>query len=577
MAAADGTPMYVALDWIERHCVIPDGFRRGAPFRLYLFQGDYLKGFYSVRNDAVWDPVSPAKASAFVYRRGMMAGPQKLGKDPLAAAQDCLEGAGPALFAGWAGRDEGYVCADHGCQCGWEYAYDPGEPMGMPWPTPLIQITAVTEDQTDNTYQALRPMIDLGILHDLIPHTGEQLIRLPGGGRIETVTSSAPARLGQPLTFASQGEVGLWTKRNGLEKVAETQRRNLAGMGGRSSANTNAWDPAQNSVAQQTFKAAGTLPDILVQFTQPPAALSFTDRRERRRILHAVYPPEVRRENGGHVDLVSIEAEALELLAENPADAMRFFGNLLVKGGGRAFDLDRFLELGVKTAKVVPERALITLGFDGSRTRDHTALIATEVASGYQWPMGIWRAEDHRGEIPAQLVDAAVATAFERYDVWRLYADPPFWDTVIAGWAGTYGEERIFLWWTNRPKAMAYATRSWDEAQRGGDMSHCITTDPLCKQFAWHVGNATKHETGFRDDGGVLWYAEKDGVNSPDKIDSVPAAILSWEARNDAITGGALNLNESAYAGLTEDEIVARMLGRETEPEETEEEDEVPV
>jgi hypothetical protein len=36
--------------------------------------------------------------------------------------------------------------------------------MGMPWPTPLIQITAFSEEQTDNIYDALRPMIDDGPL-----------------------------------------------------------------------------------------------------------------------------------------------------------------------------------------------------------------------------------------------------------------------------------------------------------------------------------------------------------------------------------------------------------------------------
>ena len=44
--------------------------------------------------------------------------------------------------------------------------------------------------------------------------------------------------------------------------------------------------------------------------------------------------------------------------------------------------------------------------------------------------------------------------------------------------------------------------------------------------------------------------AKKDRKGSPAKMDSVPAAILSWEARNDAIAAGALNLEpepESAY------------------------------
>lgn len=323
--------MAVAPAWIEAHCVIPDGFRRGRPFVLYDYQLRYFANFYLVRGDVEWDADDPVLAPAFVHRRGLLVGPQKLGKGPHTAAHVCLEGVGPALFAGWAGRDDGYACADHGCPCGWEFAYDPGEPMGMPWPTPLIQITAVSEEQTDNIYGALRPMIEQGPLADVIPKTGEEFIRLPGGGRIDTVTSSAQSRLGQRVTFVPQDEVGLWTPTNKMTKVADTQYRGLAGMGGRASLTTNAWDPAEQSVAQTQFESQAK--DIYRQFEQPPAALSYRNKRERRRIHQLVYG-EALKENGGHVDLDAIEAEAVDLLERDPAQAERFFGNRIVHGTG---------------------------------------------------------------------------------------------------------------------------------------------------------------------------------------------------------------------------------------------------
>ena len=193
----------------------------------------------------------------------------------------------------------------------------------------------------------------------------------------------------------------------------------------------------------------------------------------------------------GHVDLDSIEAEAADMAERDLPQAHRFFGNGLVTGAGKAFDLDRWAGLAVKS-KVVPDGALITIGFDGSRRWDHTALIATEVASGYQWPLGIWRADDYHGEIPSDLVNAAVETAFETWDVWRMYADPPYWEDTVASWAGTYGDKRVIPWWTNRPKSMAYALRAWSEAQLSSDVSHCPVSEPLCKLFAEHVGNAYK-------------------------------------------------------------------------------------
>jgi hypothetical protein len=533
--------MFVVPEWIARHCIVPDGFRKGRAFQLYDYQLLYIANFYLVRGDARWIPDNPILAPSFVNRRGLLVGPQKIGKNPLVASQICVEGVGPALFAGWAGEDDGYVCLDHGCRCGWEYPYDASEPMGMSWPTPLIQITAFSEESTENTYDALRPMIDDGPLADLIPKTGEEFIRLPGGGRIDTVTSSAQSRLGQRLTFAPQDELGIWTPRNGMSKVADTQYRGLAGMGGRASLTSNAWNPAEQSVAQLQFESKAT--DIYRQFVQPPKALSYTDKRDRRKIHRIVYPADVLRENGGHLDLEAIESEAADLVERDAPQAMRFFGNILAVGAGHAFDLERWTDLAVQRAKVVPDRALITLGFDGSRLWDATSIIATEVASGYQWPIGIWErplAAD-AWQVPADLVDAAVAGAFERWDVWRMYADPPYWESDIARWAGLYGKDRVIEWWTNRPKAMAYALRSYGNAQRQGDLSHCAQADELCGLFTAHIANAVRHDTGFRDDGGSLWIVYKDRPGSQNKIDSVPAGALSWEARNDAIAAGALN------------------------------------
>lgn len=312
--------------------MVPDGFRRGAPFSLYDHQVEYLSRFYLVRGSAKWAPKDPIKAPAFVYRRGMLIEPQKKGKGPLSAAHICLEGLGPALFAGWAGSDDGYVCAQYGCGCGWVYAYEPGEPMGMPWPTPLIQVTAISEEQTDNIYGALRPMIELGALDDLVPAVGEEFTRLPGGGRIDTVTSSAQSRLGQRVTFVPQDEVGLWTAKNKMIKVARVQYRGLAGMGGRASLTSNAWDRTEGSLAQLEYEAA--VKDVLVQFRQAPAHLRFTNQRERAQILRFAYA-ETSRTRGGHVDLDAIEAEAADLVKKDPGEAERFFGNRLNSGLGQ--------------------------------------------------------------------------------------------------------------------------------------------------------------------------------------------------------------------------------------------------
>lgn len=452
--------MWVALDWIERHCIVPDGFRKGDQFRLYEYQGEYLRNFYLVRGDAEWIPASPVLAPAFVHRRGLLVGPQKVGKNPLIATQVCLEGVGPALFAGFAGPDEGYVCAEHGCRCGWEYPYDPGEPRGMCWPTPLIQITAFSQESTDNTYDALRPMIDQGPLHDLIPKTGEAFIRLPNDGRIDTVTSSNQSRLGQRTTFVPQDELGLWTAANKMVKLADTQYRNLSGIGGRASLTTNPWDPTENSVAQQQFES--TAPDIYRQFIQPPRTLSYADKRERRKIHRIVYPPDTLRENGGHVDLDSIENEAADLAERDLAQARRFYGNELVAGAGHAVEPDVWEALARPTGRP-PAGTLIGLGFAGGALRGCTR-------EGYSFDLS----PDDRTRAGAL---EAVTAAFTTYRVGRQFADPRKWWTEVEGWQTERGKDAtgkpvVLALDADQPRRFAPAVDRWLVAIAEGVHTH---------------------------------------------------------------------------------------------------------
>lgn len=521
----------VALDWIAQHCVIPDGFRRGRPFVPYDFQVQYLGNFYLVKAGTPWYPNDPILAPAFVYRRGLLVDPQKKGKGPLSAAHVCLEGAGPALFGGYAGPDDGYACADHGCGCGWEYAYELGEPRGLHWPTPLIQITALSEEQTDNIYGALRPMIELGPLVDIIT-PGVDMIRLPGGGRIDTVTSSAQSRLGQRVTFVPQDELGLWNKSNRMDRVADTQYRGLAGMGGRASLTTNAWDPAEQSVAQREYESNAQ--DVYRQFKQPPANLSYRDKRERRKIHKYVYG-EALKENGGHIDLDAIEAEAADMIERDPAQAERFFGNKIVYGAGTWLKEGLWTnpEKALSPRPYPAERTQICFGFDGSLNNDFSAIRA-EALDGYSFTPKYgpdrrpcyWNPAEWGGEIPRGEVRAAFAELFEVYDVERMYGDPEDWESELDVLALEHGDEHVFEWRTNRVNQMYEAIRRFET-----DLITGAVTQDGCPQTAVHMANARKVAKP-----GQKYILGK--PNESQKIDLAMATILAHEAAADARAAG---------------------------------------
>lgn len=537
-AAPEPKTMAVVPEWIEAHCVIPDGFRKGQPFELYLWQLLWFSKFYLVRGDAEWVPANPVLAPAFVNRRGLLVGPQKLGKNPLIAAHVCLEGVGPALFAGWASNDDGYACADHGCRCGWEYPYDAGEPMGMAWPTPLIQITAFSEESTDNTYDALRPMIEEGPLGDVIPKTGEEFIRLPGGGRIDTVTSSAQSRLGQRVTFAPQDEVGIWTPRNKMTKVARTQWRGLAGMGGRAALTSNAWDPTEKSVAQEEFESADR--DVWRQFTQPPKALRFDRKPDRAKILRLVYPADTLRVNGGHIDLDGIEAEAASLAKKDPAEAARFYGNIIVAGAGQAVDPNQWRKQRRPKLTVEPGER-IGAGFDGSISGDATALTACAADGRLFVPVfngkpTIWLRPDDAPDgwrIPRNEVEDAVEWLHETFDVGRMLCDPPKWQTEIERWAERYNADRtveesvVVFFDTNQPRRMSGACDRFSTSLAEGWLTH--DGHPLLTDHVLAMARKKAYvRAEDQGDGRTRWVFTKSDDGR--KIDAGVSAVLAVEA-----------------------------------------------
>lgn len=512
--------------WIEQHCVIPDRDDRGKPFRLYDEQLTFLDRHYELKPTAQVGQLAPA----FVHRRSLLVRPQKWGKGPLTAAQVCTEGVGPVLFAGWAEGGEVYDCRDHGCGCGWVYEYEPGEPMGRAWATPLIQITALSEEQTENIYGALRPMIEYGPLSELIPRTGEEFIRLPGGGRIDTVTSSAQSRLGQRVTFVPQDEVGLWNATNKMLKVADTQYRGLAGMGGRAVLTTNGWDPAEASVAQLAYESPAQ--DINRDFVQAPANLSYGNKVERRKIHRIVYGDSLKT-RGGHIDLDSIEAEAADLAHRDIGQAERFFGNRIVYGAGSWLDGD--LWDARAEPREVPRGTAVAGGFDGSDTDDWTVL-RLQTEDGYQFTPrygpdrrpAIWNPAEHGGQVPRLEVAAAIEEVFETFLVGRLYYDPPGWKTEGQDWEARYGEKVVIRWETYRLTQMhAAAVRLHTDVVKA-DTGFTHDGD---KQIAVMIRNTRKLARP-----GMRYVLGK--PSQQQKIDGAISSILANEAAGDVTAAG---------------------------------------
>lgn len=417
-----------------------------------------------------------------------------------------------------------------------------GEPIGAPVSDPYIPLVAYTEEQSDElAYGALRVILNEGPLQGDFDIGLERILRKKGDGKAVSLSSSPNARDGARTTFAIMDETHWWTSSR-LKQAHQTMFNNLAK---RKMADpwmletTTAPEPGTGSVAEATMDYAkaiddGRLTDSSLFFFHRQASDDHdltTREGARAAVIEASGPAAAWRDIDA---IVSIWNDP----STDRAYWERVWCNRLVQSSSQAFDIERWRKLASPRDPIEP-RSLITLGFDGAMFHDSTALVATDVKSGYQWVAGLWERplNVEHWQVPAEDVDTVVADYFRRYNVWRLYADPPYWQSWIAKWVGLFGKERVIEWFTNMRRKMAAALENFVSGIREGLIPH-----EQNQAFERHMANARRDDLeGQRDDQGrALWLIRKERPDSPHKIDVAMAAILSWEARTDAIAAGAL-------------------------------------
>jgi hypothetical protein len=391
--------------------------------------------------------------------------------------------------------------------------------VGRPWYNPWVQIAAVSEDQTDNTYHALYEMLvanDHKAARELGIDDGRTRLYLHGKpGVLEPVTAAAGSREGQRVTFAVLDETHLWTRRNGGVRLAGTLRRNAAKMGGRTLETTNAPQLGEKSVAEQSGEDRGVMlyarrpaiePDpnwsdarILASLDETYGDAFWIDRR---RLLAEIRDP-----------------------ATNWSDTVRYYFNMRTAGSGRAVDPRVWDALA--RARDVPAGEIIGLGFDGSVSQDATVLRGC-TKDGYSFLIGAWvrppGAVDWK--VDRQSVNDAVASAFARFRVGRMLCDPPKWYSEIERWAELYGEDTVLAFDTNQARRMAPAVDRWLTAIREG--SHTHDGDPITSDHVKAVHLRKVRLTEEADDGRTMYVLVKGDDHR--KIDGAVADALAYEA-----------------------------------------------
>lgn len=161
----------------------------------------------------------------------------------------------------------------------------------------------------------------------------------------------------------------------------------------------------------------------------------------------------------------------------------------------------------------------VCLAFDGSASGDSTALVGCTL-DGHVFVVAVWQApeDNERWRVPRHEVSAMVASAFERWDVIELAADPWGWRSELEEWARAHGERNVVEWNTAYASRMGPATDRMYAAILDGTMTHDGN-----ETLAEHVGNAVPKSTTVGD------LITKDKRNSRRRIDSAVAAIVAHE------------------------------------------------
>ena len=495
---------WTALDWCTENLL---DFEGGA-FEFTREQALFVLWWYAVDTRGRW-----------LSRRGVLRRMKGWGKDPLAAILAVYEWIGPCRFGGWE---------------------DEVTPVGVPEHASWIQIAAATALQAEQNTMSVIPTIipeSLRIEEQLT--IGIKVCWAPGRRRIQAVSNSSKGLEGARATFIIMGETQHLVASNGGIDLAAVCRRNLAKSPGgraRSLAITNAHRAGDGSVAETDWDARDTR-DLLYDSVEAPAHLDPMNRE------HVVAGIECARGDSSWLDVERIADDWMDPAADL-AQNKRFFWNQVVAGEGRWMDPAAWAA-SERDETPPKDGAYVTLGFDGSRFRDATALVGTDLETGWQWIVGLWERDwaDPHWEVDIREVNALIDEVRERWMVTRFYADPTWWEESVSRWTAAFvrPDERpaVAAWYTGGARLIQMA-RTVRAYHRAVDDQSC--THEVNPAFTRHMLAAFREPLRGRAGEDGLWVIRKASRASTDSIDAAMAALLSWQACLDSRADGDLEL-----------------------------------
>lgn len=509
----EGLPKYSLGDgiarWMQSRFIQPNGPRAGKKFRLTYRQWLWLMWWYAIdRSTGEW-----------LYSHAARRLVKGAGKSPFAALVALAEFCGPVRLKR----------IDHNGNC-----------IGKPVDLPLVHIAATAESQTTNTMRYVRAFAPKGsaIVNEYQIDPGKTIYYKLPEGTLQVITSSATAAEGAEASFVVADETELWTPQNGGVALDSALSDNLAKSGNRMLETSNAWVPGRETVAEATWDAwlaqeEGRLRDeggrILYDAVIAPPWTDMSDPESLRTALEFVYADcDWKKKPGSDVPDVKSIMKRIYSPRSAPDDSKRKYLNWPTAAYDAWLEIESWKKLADPSVVVDPDEPVV-LFFDGSKSRDATALIGCTLDAGHVFTLGVWEPNRNKGEtVDLADVDMTVEKAFQDYRVVAFFSDVREVEQfALTTWPGRY-KDRLKVW--AAPKATPPQPVAWD--MRGHSYDFAKATEACLEEIltgafthdgnsavARHVANARRRP--YRDAVAI----GKESPDSPRKIDAAVCVI----------------------------------------------------
>jgi len=523
-------------DWMTSFLLQPD-VDDLLPFVPTQEQLDFLVRLYEL------DPQTGKR----IKSRAVISRPRGWGKSPFLAAICCAEAMGPVLCDGWDAE---------------------GQPVAVPWSrrrTPLVQVTATTDDQTANTWTPLLEMLRGSPAEDEYDVDAMDSFVTMRRGKIEKRTSSATSVKGSRAVMAVLDQTETWLPGNGGPKLAKTLRNNATKLGGVTIETPNAYTIGERSVAESTarfaelVKAGKVKPQAArrLLYDHRGAALEtdITSRESLIEGLRIAYGDASGDPRGclihdppctpGWVDIERTADDFWEP-DNDPAEMCADFLNQITSASDAWLTMPELRAIEDHDKRISSNEP-ITIGFDGSEGRkigiaDSTVLIGYSITQRHLFKIGIWSQPDGpkgEGWQPPRLeIEQTVRDVFDRFNVVGFYADPSAgWAQDVKTWESRYSRRLKAKISASEP--IRYPQRNVSAtcehfAQLLSAIQQGLITYDGDPQITAHFLNARKAP---RQAGYVLVKPADDQDYS--KIDASWGAMFAYRAGLDAVGKGA--------------------------------------